>query len=328
MNKIVITGGQGFLGTYLCLELLNHGYQIVSVDNYSKYGKIDRPQDKHPNFKFYQCDIVHDFSTFSWILNHEQPDIIISAAALIGGCGYFNKYPATLLSTNEKILANTFDKATELYQRKILKQIIMISSSMVFERTDRFPTKESDLSDCKLPITSYGFQKLSCEYFCHAFNKEFNLPFNIVRPYNLVGSFEEDDETIGMTHVLPDLIKKTLSGQNPLEILGSGQQTRCYTNGKDVARAIRLLIESNIQNENFNISIDQPTTVLELAEKVWNKLRDDKFEYKLIDGFGGDIEYRWPDVTKSEQLLNFKAEISLDQSIDETIQYIKGKLNV
>lgn len=326
--KIVVTGGQGFLGTYICLELLKHGHKVISIDNYSKYGEINRPQDNHSNFDLYLCDIAQEYNTLTWILLKEKPDIIIAGAAMIGGIGYFNKYPYKLLATNERILANTFDAAINLYQQKILKQIIVISSSMVFERATDFPSKEIDIQEIKLPITSYGFQKLSCEYFAKAAYQEYKLPYNIIRPFNCVGAFEEDDKTIGMTHVLPDLVNKIASGQNPVEILGSGKQIRCYTNGTDIGRFIRLLIESSIINEDFNVSSDNPISVLELAEKVWIKLNNQPFNYKLVNGFNGDIEYRWPDTIKAKKLLGFEAEISLDQSIDEVISYIRSKLNV
>ena len=105
----------------------------------------------------------------------------------------------------------------------------------------------------------------------------YKLPYTIIRPFNCVGVGEEkalgeSEVTSGniqlmLSHVLPDLINKIKSGQDPVHILGSGDQIRCYTNGRDIGRGIRYVIENeNAINEDFNISIATPTSVLELAE--------------------------------------------------------------
>lgn len=95
-----------------------------------------------------------------------------------------------------------------------------------------------------------------------------------------------------LSHVLPDLINKIKNGQDPVHILGSGDQIRCYTNGKDIGKAIRMIIESEQAiNEDFNISIATPTSVLELAEMIWNKINPDKpFSYVSDDPFEYDVK--------------------------------------
>jgi nucleoside-diphosphate-sugar epimerase len=128
-----------------------------------------------------------------------------------------------------------------------------------------------------------------------------------------------------LSHVLPDLINKIKNGQDPVHILGTGDQIRCYTNGRDIGKGIRVIIESEAAiNEDFNISIAQPTSVLELAELVWNKLNPGKpFSFVSDDPFEYDVQKRIPDVTKAKVLLGFTAEIPLSESIDEVIEYLK-----
>lgn len=332
--KILITGSQGFIGSYVCQELLNHNYEVVGVDNYSKYGYLKRPQDNHPNFTFYWCDVKTD--EYINVVKEEQPDMIIAGASMIGGISYFHKYAYDLLAENERIIANTFDSAIWGHNYGYLKRIIVMSSSMVFEETNIFPTPESEVRKCPPPMSTYGFQKLACEYFCQGANEQYGLPYTIVRPFNCVGvgedaAINESEVTSGnvklmLSHVLPDLVNKVLLGQDPLHILGNGNQIRCYTNGKDIARAIRLIIESDTKaiNNDFNISTSISTTVLELAELVWKTINPDKpFNYVSDPPFEYDVQKRIPTIDKAITELGFEATISLEESVREVIDYMR-----
>lgn len=336
MKTILVTGSQGFIGSYICSDLLEHGYKVIGVDNYSKYGLVHRKHDNHPNFKMYIEDLSRDRVLHSSVA-YERPDIIIAGAAKIGGITYFHKYAYDLLATNERILANTFDMARRWWKNGTLERIVVMSSSMVFESATEFPVKESDVSKMKIPLSSYGFQKLAVEYFARAAHEQYGVPYSIIRPFNAVGAGEDKalgehemtsgDVKLTMSHVLPDLINKVLLGQNPLHLLGSGEQVRCYTNGKDIARGIRMVMESEAAiNEDFNISTPTPTTVLELARLVWKKINGDKeFSYICDDPMTHDVQFRLPDVSKAERLLGFKAEIDLEESVDEVVGYIKSR---
>ena len=334
MHKVLVTGSQGFIGSYICNELLNNGYEVIGVDNYQKYGELARPHDSHPNFKLYNLNILHP--DFQALVDHTAPDFIIAGAAMIGGISYFHKYAYDLMATNERILASTFDAAIRNMNNG-LKRIIVLSSSMVFENTDLYPTPESEVNIAPPPSSTYGFQKLASEYFAKGAWEQYKLPYTIVRPFNCVGVGEEkalgeSEVTSGniqlmLSHVLPDLINKIKSGQDPVHILGTGDQIRCYTNGKDIGRGIRYVIENeNAVNEDFNISIATPTSVLELAEMVWNKFNPEKpFRYVSDDPFEYDVQKRVPDVSKAKNMLGFEAEIELSDSIDEVIEYLNER---
>jgi UDP-glucose 4-epimerase len=336
MKKVLITGSQGFIGSYLCSEMLSKGYQVIGIDNYSKYGKITRPHDKDPNFKLYVLDVQDIDKLYDKI---RDVDYIIAGAALIGGISYFHKYAYDLLATNERILASTFDAAIRLFKEGSLKRILAISSSMVFESTSIYPTPEGEQLKCPPPLSTYGFQKLSTEYFCKGALEQYGLPYTIVRPFNCVGVGEEEmlngEEVLSgnvklmMSHVLPDLINKVLQGQDPLHILGEGNQVRCYTNGKDLARGIRMAMESDkAKNEDFNLSLKYPTSVLELANIVWKKLKPDtEFNFVSDEPFTYDVQKRVPDTTKAKELLGFEAVVSLEESVDEVINYMRNKID-
>ena len=333
MKTVLVTGSQGFIGSYICKELLSREYHVIGIDNYSKYGKIARPHDTHKNFTFYEEDVVglESRNTDRFI----SVDYIIAGAAMIGGISYFHKHAYDLLANNERIIASTFDLAIKLHKFFNLKKIVVMSSSMVFESTDEFPTPESSVKRSPPPLSTYGFQKLSCEYFCKGALEQYGLPYTIVRPFNCVGVGEDkalSDEAVTsgnielmMSHVLPDLINKALKGQYPLRVLGSGNQVRCYTNGKDVAKGIRLALESDKSiNEDFNISSNRSTTVLELAKIVWKVVeRQEDFAIEHDDPYEYDVQNRIPDVSKARDVLGFEAEIDLEESVKEVYEYVR-----
>lgn len=333
--KILLTGSQGFIGTYICRELLNNGHTVVGIDNFSKYGKVVRAHDNNPNFKLYECDVLSQ--DFLDAVDYEKPDMILAGAAMIGGISYFHKFAYDLMATNERIMAQTFDAAIKGYQEGYLKRIIVMSSSMVYESTSEYPTSEGSLSSTPPPLSTYGFQKLACEYFAKGAYEQYGLPYSIVRPFNCVGVGEEDsisehEITSGniklmMSHVLPDLVNKVLKGQNPLHILGCGDQVRCYTNGSDLARGIRLVIESDKAiNNDFNLSTPTSTTVIELAEKIWSILKpNEEFKHVCEVGYEYDVQKRVPNTSKAKEVLGFEALITLDESVREVIEYMKNK---
>jgi nucleoside-diphosphate-sugar epimerase len=218
-----------------------------------------------------------------------------------------------------------------------MERIIVISSSMVFEETNIYPTPETEIKNCPPPSSTYGFQKLSSEYFAKGAWEQYGLPYSIVRPFNCVGVGEEDSITehevtsgnikLMMSHVLPDLVNKILKGQDPLHILGCGDQVRCYTNGLDLARGIRVVIESEKAiNNDFNLSTPVATSVLELAELIWNILKpNEPFRHVCDAGFEYDVQKRVPDTTKAKEILGFEATVPLKDSVIEVINYMKNK---
>lgn len=332
MKTVLLTGSQGFIGSYITNELLNHGYKVVGVDNFSKYGRLTRPHDNNPNFKLYVMDVLS--SSLSSVFEETKPDYVISAAAMIGGISYFHKYAYDLLATNERINANVFDCSIQGYKKGYVKRIIALSSSMVFEEAKEYPTPETAIKNTPPPASTYGFSKLATEYFCKGAYEQYGLPYSIVRPFNCVGVGEDkalgdDVITSGnvelmLSHVLPDLVNKCLKGQDPLHILGEGSQIRCYTNGKDLARGIRLVMESEkAVNNHYNISTPVATSVLDLAKIVWSKINPNKeFKYVSDKAFEYDVQMRIPDVSKAKNELGFEAEVSLEESVEEVIQHM------
>jgi nucleoside-diphosphate-sugar epimerase len=329
--KVAVTGSAGFIGGYLVQELLDRGHTVAGLDDFSKYGRVAKSYDGHPRYEFTEGD-ARDPALAGRLL--EGCDHFIAAAAMIGGISYFHQFPYDLLAANERITAAAFDAAIAAYQAGSLSKITVLSSSMVYETATAWPSREGDELAIPSPVSSYGFSKLAVEYFARAALDQYGLPYTIVRPFNCVGTGEGralrgTDVTSGnvrlaLSHVVPDLVRKVLAGQDPLRIHGSGDQVRHYTYGGDVAAGIVAAMEHpDALNEDFNISTAQATTVRELAGRVWAKIRGDvPLRLAHDPPFPHDVQVRVPDVSKAAKLLGFEAKTSLDVMLDEVIGWI------
>jgi len=335
--KILITGSDGFIAGYLIEELLSHNHEVIGIDNFSKYGKVEKSYDHHPNYKFLEGD-AKDVNLLEELI--EDCDQMVACGAMIGGISLFHEYAYDLLAENERIIASTFDAAIWAFKNRRLKKINVISSSMVFENAATFPTPEGEQLKCPPPASTYGFQKLACEYFAKGAWEQYKLPYTIIRPFNCIGIGEKralcDKEILSgnirlaMSHVVPDLVQKILKDQDPLHILGDGTQIRHYTYGGDLAKGITLCIESEKAiNEDFNLSTPVSTTVLELAKLIWKRINGDKpFRYVSDHPFKYDVQKRVPCVEKAKRILGFEATTTLEESLDEVIPWIKEQIKL
>jgi nucleoside-diphosphate-sugar epimerase len=331
--QVLVSGSSGFIGGYVVQELLARDYSVIGIDNHSKYGRVAHSYDEHPNYRLVEGD-ARDVELMTTLLS--DCDHFVCGAALIGGISYFHAYAYDLLATNERIIASSCDAAIRANKEGRLQKVTYLSSSMVFESADSWPSYEGQERKVPPPLSSYGFQKLAVEYFAHAAFDQYGLPYTIVRPFNCVGVGEaralgeievlSGNVKLAMSHVVPDLVQKILKGQDPLRILGDGTQIRHYTYGGDLARGIVTAMEHPAAlNDDFNLSTAQSTTVLELAELIWHKIKgpDVPFNYVTDTPFEHDVQRRVPATEKARDVLGFEATTSLDEMLDEVIPWIQ-----
>jgi len=331
-KTVLVTGSAGFIGGYVVEELLARGYTVVGVDDYSKYGRVAKTYDEHPRYTLIEGD-----ATNVDLMNDAlaECDHFIAGAALIGGISYFHAFAYDLLATNERIMASSCDAAIKAHREGRLEKVTYMSSSMVFESADSWPSYEGQQREIPPPISSYGFQKLAVEYYALAALSQYDLPYTICRPFNCVGVGEmrarSDVEVLSgnvklaMSHVVPDLIQKVVKGQDPLRILGDGKQIRHYTYGGDLAKGIVTAMEHPAAlNNDFNLSTAQSTTVRELAENIWHRLRgpDVPFQYVSDEAFEHDVQKRVPSVEKARRVLGFEATTTLDEMLDVVVPWV------
>ena len=335
MPQVLVSGSSGFIGGYVVEELLRRGYSVVGIDNFSKYGRVTKSYDSDPSYRLVEGD-CRDIELMTELL--AGCDHFIAGAALIGGISYFHAYAYDLLATNERILASSCDAAISAHREGRLQKVTYISSSMVFESADAWPSVEGSERRIPPPLSSYGFQKLAVEYFARAAWDQYRVPYTIVRPFNCVGVGEgralgdaevlSGNVKLAMSHVVPDLVQKVLKGQDPLHILGAGNQVRHYTYGGDLARGIVTAMEHpDAVNEDFNLSTAQGTTVTELAELIWRKIKGSAPLTLVSDeAFEHDVQRRVPSTEKAERVLGFSATTTLDEMLDEVIPWIEKAL--
>jgi UDP-glucose 4-epimerase len=334
--RVLVTGAAGFICGYLIPELLDAGHEVVGVDDFSKYGPTARSYDAHPGYRFVRGD-AKDATLLRELA--ADCDQVVAAAAMIGGISYFHEFAFDLLAENERILAATFDAAVAAHRDGRLARIVVLSSSMVYESATVFPTPEGAQLTSPPPVSTYGFQKLASEYFARGAAEQYKLPYTILRPFNCVGIGERravrdadvmsGNVKLALSHVVPDLVHKVLVGQDPLHILGEGNQVRHYTYGGDLAHGIRLAMESErALGEDFNLSTAASTTVMELAATIWRKINGPDRPLRTVSDppFEHDVQLRVPDVCKARDVLGFEATTTLDAMLDEVIPWIRTEL--
>jgi UDP-glucose 4-epimerase len=335
-ERVLVSGSAGFVGGYLIGELLSRGYEVVGVDDFSKYGQRQSPHAANPAFTFVHGDAA-DSALMAGLL--ADCDHFVAAAAMVGGISYLHAYPYDILAAGERITAGSFDAAISAHRQGRLRKVTYVSSSVVYESADSWPSHEGQQLAVPPPRSAYGLQKLAGEYFARAAWDQYGLPFTIVRPFNCVGVGEcralraeqvsSGDVKLAMSHVVPDLVVKVLKGQDPLRILGSGGQLRHFTYGGDIARGIVAAMEHpRAAGEDFNLSTTTGTTVLELAGQIWAKIHGPDVPLRVEHDapFRNDVQRRVPATGKARRILGFAAGTTLEQMLDEVIGWVTQAL--
>ncbi|MEA2264444.1 MAG: UDP-glucose 4-epimerase [Solirubrobacteraceae bacterium] len=314
MSRVLVTGGAGMIGSAIVRRLLSDPDYEVRVSD----------QRDPPLWMREGCE-VHTGDLRS--LDVARVAIagcshVIHCAAIVGGIANFHRLPHTLTEVNNALYNAVIRAALETE----VERFVYISSSMVFERAELFPTPEEYLPDCPVPVSAYGFSKLTGEVYCRAAHDEHGLPFTICRPFNAYGPGEMPTDEPGIAHLVPDLIRKVQAGQRPLEIFGSGEQTRTLTHVDDIAAGVVAAMSSPAGlDEDFNISAAEELTVAEIARIVWECSGADpeQFELEHLPSFKVDVPRRWPSVEKARRLLGWEAGVDLRDGITATARWLR-----
>ena len=247
---------------------------------------------------------------------------VIHLAAIVGGIANFHKLPHTLTEVNSGLYNAVFRAALD----SDVERFVYVSSSMVFERAEQYPTREDYIDDCPVPLSAYGISKLTGEVYCRAAHDEHGLPYTICRPFNAYGPGEMPDNEPGIAHAVPDLIRKSLARMRPLPIFGSGEQTRTLTHVTDIADGIvTSMAHPAGLNEDFNISASEELTVAEIARVCWEACGNDpaELEFEHLPSFEVDVVRRWPSVEKAERMLDWRARIGVEEGIAQTGAWLR-----
>jgi nucleoside-diphosphate-sugar epimerase len=314
VSRVLVTGGAGTIGAAVVRRLLADPVYEVRVSDQRM-----APQWMREGCEVHTGDLRVPEEAHRASAGCSQ---VIHLAAIVGGIANFHKLPHTLTEVNNALYNSVIRAALEVE----IERFVYVSSSMVFERAEVFPTPEEYLPDCPVPLSAYGFSKLTGEVYCRAAHDEHGLPFTICRPFNAYGPGEMPDAEPGIAHAVPDLINKVLSGQRPLQIFGSGEQTRTLTHVDDIADGVVTAMSSPAGlGEDFNISASRELTVAEIAKIVWEACGEDPAELELehLPTFTVDVQRRWPSVEKAERLLGWRSRIEVEDGIAATVQWLR-----
>jgi UDP-glucose 4-epimerase len=316
MSRVLVTGGAGTIGAAVVRRLLADPAWEVRVSD-----QRAAPQWMREGCEVHTGDLrcLTEASAATRGCTH-----VIHLAAIVGGIANFHRLPHTLTEVNNALYNAVIRAALDAE----VERFTYVSSSMVFERATEFPTTEAHLPDCPTPQSAYGFSKLTGEVYCRAAHAEHGLPFTICRPFNAYGPGEVPDAEPGIAHAVPDLIKKVLSGQRPLQIFGSGEQTRTLTHVDDIAAGVVTAMGSPAGlNEDFNISAARELSVAEIARIVWEACGEDPQQFALehLPSFTVDVVRRWPAVAKAKELLGWEARIGVEEGIAATVGWLRER---
>jgi UDP-glucose 4-epimerase len=317
MNRVLVTGGAGTIGTAVVRRLLADPDWEVRVSD-----QRTPPQWMRESCEVHTGDLreLDEARAATTGCSH-----VIHLAAIVGGIANFHKLPYTLTEVNAALYNGVVRAALDLG----VGRFTYVSSSMVFERATQYPTTEEHVWECPMPRSAYGFSKLTGEVYVRAAHDEHDLQYTICRPFNAYGPGEMPEDEPGIAHAVPDLIRKCLElpPQAPLPIFGDGTHTRTLTHIDDIADGIVTAMASpRGLNEDFNVSADEELTVAEIARIIWEETGRDPEAFALEHEptFDVDVVRRWPSVAKAERLLGWRAKIGVREGVRQTVDWLRG----
>jgi nucleoside-diphosphate-sugar epimerase len=316
LTRVLVTGGAGTIGAAVVRRLLSDpDYEVRVSDHREPADWIRRSCEVHGG-DLRDLDAAREAVAGC---SH-----VIHLAAIVGGIANFHKLPFTLTEVNNALTGAVVHASLEAG----VERFVYVSSSMVFENATEFPTTEAHIRVCPAPWSAYGFSKLAGEVYTRAAQAQHGLRYTICRPFNAYGPGElPDRDEPGIAHAVPDLIAKVLSGQRPLQIFGSGRQTRTLTHVDDIADGVVTAMAAAAgENEDFNISASQEMTVAQIATLIWEACGEDPAELRFehLPSFEIDVRRRWPSVEKARRRLGWEAQIDLRDGIRQTVDWLRS----
>ena len=313
-KKVLVAGGAGFIGSYLVDLLVDDGAEVTVADNLSR-GRLENLAHVAGQIAFHNVDLRY--------LHHCErvcsgQDVVMNLASPAFGVEYSMTHHGEMLTDVTRVGFNVLDAA----RRKRVRRFLVVSSSCVYPDDAGVPTKEEALRGAPETVNvGYGWGKRMVELQGQYYAREYGMEVAIARPFNAYGprdSFER-----GKAHVMPALIEKIVSGNDPVVVWGSGNQTRSFVHGKDFAMGLKLITEHYAVADPVNVGHDRETTIRELAQRI---LKITGSSSKLVFDTTkpeGAIR-KSADVTKLREVTHgFTPQITLDEGLEEMINYFR-----
>ena len=316
-KNVVVTGGTGFIGSFLAEMLLERGAKVRiptrSADNlnkflYSSMNKID----------VVECDLAQPGEAQRAL---KDQHILMHLAANVGGIEYNIKHPGSIFRDNLTVFMNCLEAA----RLEKIERTLITSSACVYPRHCLIPTPESEgFRERPEPTNEgYGWAKRMEEFLGEAYAKEFGMKIAIARPYNCYGPRDNFDPE--SSHVIPALIRRIwLEGENPLKVWGSGRQSRSFLYVEDFARGLIETAEKYPAADALNIGSDEETTIAELVGilgEIYIELGSEKLTYEFDLSKPEGQPRRKCDTSKAQREIGYAAQWSLRDGLRETVKW-------
>lgn len=310
-KTIFITGGTGFIGSTLAGHLAEQNC-IILYDNLTRNSLKDRSFRNHPNIKLIQGDVL-DYESLAKAM--QGADIVVHCAA-IAGIDTVIKSPTTTMRVNMIGSANVLEAA---YRQSRVDRVVCFSTSEVFGQ-QAFRSNETDktvMGTVGEARWTYAVSKLAEEHLAIAYYQEKGLPTTVVRPFNVYGPGQVGEGAIRI------FIERAIRNE-PIEIHGDGTQIRawCYVDDM-IDGTLRCMLNPRAIGESFNIGNQRAVvTIYGLANTIVRVL-DSKSPIRFSRKDYVDVELRIPAVQKARELLEFEAQVDLDEGVRRTAEYYR-----
>lgn len=317
--RVLITGGAGFIGSHLAEHLLAMNHHVVVIDDLSTGSIINIKHLKsNPQFE-YSIETIMNVSHLAEMV--DEADCIYHLAAAVGVRRIIDD-PVQTMTTN----IHGTEIVLDLANRK-RKKVLITSTSEVYGKSKAIPFDEDGdlvMGASRRPRWSYACSKAVDEFLALAYNKAYGLPIIIARLFNTVGPRQTG--RYGM--VVPRFIDLALKGK-PIQVYGTGEQSRCFTHVADVVEAmVKLVDEPLAEGQIFNIGSTNEITINALAKMIVEKvgshseIQHISFSEAYNEDFE-DIDRRVPDLSKIIGLMDYHPTRSLDRTIDDIISFVR-----
>jgi dTDP-glucose 4,6-dehydratase len=311
MNKILVTGGAGFIGSHLCEYLLNKGYKVVCLDSLITGSRKNiEPYLENSNFEFIEAD-VRELSDKISDLEISHIFDLSSPASPID----FEKLSEEILTTNSVGVLKLLELA-----KKCKAKFLMASTSEVYGDPKENPQKESYWGN----VNSFGRRscydesKRFAEAACYVYLKKHNVDLRVVRIFNTYGPRMRTDDG----RALITFVTEALNNQ-PLTIFGDGSQTRSFCYVSDLVEGLfKAMFTEGTKGEVFNLGNPEEYSILDLAQKI--KIMTTSVSEIVFKGLpADDPKQRRPDINKAERYLNWRPVVGVTEGLQKTIEYYR-----
>lgn len=310
-RKVCITGGAGFVGSYLTESLAADGAEVTVADSLER-GSLERIASVKDQIRLIQPDLGTPEGADEATKDQE---VVLNLAAKVTGIEYNRHHHADMFASNMRIAS----AIGEACVRNGVGRLLVVSTACIYPHDAKVPTPETE-GDRGTPEPTnegYGWAKRMSENLGRYLDAETDLEVRICRPFNMYGPRDHWDEAT--SHVIPALIKRVLDGENPVVIWGTGTQTRAFLHARDGAMGMKLIAEKATTSDPINIGHDDEVSIKELAETILHvtgKNPELTFDTSKPDGY----PRRGADPTLLKEVTGWVPDTPLEQGLKEMVE--------